>query len=730
MRSAHCMLLSGFIYRAVGSHLSRSLKRQFSFFHQPCGRSPCARIPLFALYLPGPSSKSSPDSYCSRNSLSSALLRNSRAYSTMPKLNTTDRLYQLRQVMKNVTVVPEVLAAYIIPTDDAHQNEYIGPSDQRRSYISGFTGSAGTAVVTEHKAALWTDGRYFLQAADQLDENWVLVKDRLPDTPSLGKWLNEHTPVQSAVGADPTTMSDSTWDTVAKELESQERRLVPIPMNLIDFVWENRPRPSNNTACVLPLKYAGKDWRQKVLEVREKMTEKRADFLVVTALDEIAWLLNLRGADIPYNPVFFSYVIVGFDAVRLFVQEFKVTQSVLEHFQTKMEHGQVHLHDNRIFQQPTTGLGFGVLEHLSDKNSMDTDMELVILPYDQMFSELDKIVHQNASKKVWVAPESSHAVFSKIPAKQLIRTASPITLMKAIKNSVELEGMVSCHIRDGIALAEFFAWMEKEVPKGTVSELSAAAKLEEFRSAQENYISLSFDTIAASGPNGAVIHYKPTPETNRVVSVNDMFLLDSGSQYLDGTTDVTRTMHFGTPSEYQKECYTRVLKGNLALAMTKFPEKTTGIRLDTLARHALWQVGLDYGHGTGHGVGSFLNVHEGPMSISFRHNPNDPGLVAAMVVTDEPGYYEAGAFGIRIEDQLVVEQAAMTYGNATFLGFRVLTMVPLQRKLLRPDLLTPVEIERINKYHEYCMQHVGRALQDAGKTEAYRWLQNQCVPIG
>lgn len=341
---------------------------------------------------------------------------------TMGKINTTERLLHLRKEMKSAGV-----KAYIIPTDDAHQNEYIAAADQRREFISGFTGSAGTAVVTDSNASLWTDGRYFLQAAQQLDDNWELMKDRLPDTPTFGQWLNKVLPPQSSVGADPTTISNSTWETISKELQTVGNQLINLSTNLVDYIWPERPDTPNGNVWVLEQKYTGKEWRQKVQDVRDKMEGKGAEYLVVTALDEIAWLLNMRGSDIPFNPVFFSYVIVGMDRIMLFMNENKANNSVLEHL------------------------------NIQKSNSMDTGQNdtVELKAYGAVFEKIDEIVHQK-DKKIWLTPESSFAVCSRVPSELLVRAASPIALMKAVKNDAELAGMFACHVRDGVALAEFF----------------------------------------------------------------------------------------------------------------------------------------------------------------------------------------------------------------------------------------------------------------------------------
>ncbi|XP_015747248.1 PREDICTED: xaa-Pro aminopeptidase 1-like, partial [Acropora digitifera] len=446
------------------------------------------------------------------------------------------------------------------------------------------------AVVTETKAALWTDGRYYLQAESQLDSNWILMKDGLPNTPTKEQWLIEVLPTGSKVGVDPWVITHGGWYKMLQELSTAGLSLVFTEKNLVDLVWEDhgRPDPPNEGLMVLDIAFTGKSWQEKVQEVRAALAKKKADILVVTALDEIAWLLNLRGSDVVFNPVFFAYVMIKQDELLC-----------------------GYTHQVRF-------------ELLNNRHYCDIMCE-------DMYNDL-----LNSQTR-------------------LISEPSPLAHSKAVKNPVEIEGMRQAHIRDAIALCEYFSWLEHEVPKNYVTEISGAAKLEELRREQENFVSLSFETISAVGSNGAIIHYRPAEETNRVITNQELYLCDSGAQFKDGTTDVTRTWHFGSPTKWQRECFTRVLKGHIALARAVFPNKTTGHRLDTLARMALWDTGLDYLHGTGHGIGSFLNVHEGPQSISYRSRENEASLEAGMMVTDEPGYYEDGAFGIRIESVLLVK---------------------------------------------------------------------------
>lgn len=612
--------------------------------------------------------------------------------------NTTAILRKLRALMKNKAYVTEQIHAYIVPSGDAHQSEYIAPCDNRRAFVSGFTGSAGTAVITQDKAALWADGRYYLQAEKQIDSNWILMKDGLSDTPSQAEWLSKELPAGGRVGVDPYLMSSETWKPLDKTLKENGQSLVPVTQNLVDLVWEDRPEPPQNPLMVLPDSYTGQSWEDKILKVREKMKSKNCGAFVITPLDELAWLLNLRGSDIQYNPVFFGYVVVSMETVDLFIDESRLVSSVQDHLHLNGSSGKVGIN---------------------------------IHPYEDAGKFIAELVDK-VEGKIWINPKSSYAVFNAVPKNRRYLQPSAVSAMKAVKNSTEIAGMRRAHVKDAVTLCEFFSWLEKEVPKGTVTEVSAADKLENIKRGQEDYISLSFDTISSIGPHGAVIHYKPTEETDLPLNTSEIYLCDSGAQYKDGTTDVTRTMHFGVPTDFERECFTRVLKGQINLCTAIFPQGVKGHMLDTLARTSLWNVGLDYLHGTGHGVGAFLNVHEGPCGISPKVSMTDVPLEEGMILSDEPGYYEDGKFGIRIENLILVKKAETEHNfkNKGFFTFETITLVPLQTKMINPSLLTEKEINWVNDYHTQCREVVGTELKLQGKLEALDWLMKETQPIG
>ncbi|RMC11403.1 hypothetical protein DUI87_11522 [Hirundo rustica rustica] len=636
-----------------------------------------------------------------------------------PKI-TTELLKQLRQVMKNPRYVQEPVQAYIVPSGDAHQSEYIAPCDCRRAFISGFDGSAGTAIVTEQHAAMWTDGRYFLQAAHQMDSNWTLMKMGLKDTPTQEDWLVSVLPEGSKVGVDPFIIPADQWKRMSKVLRSAGHDLVPVKENLINTIWTDCPQRPCKPLITLDLSYTGVSWRDKIVALRSKMAERKVMWFVVTALDEVAWLFNLRGSDVEYNPVFFAYAVIGMNTIRLFI-------------------------DGDRMMDPA------VREHLQLDSTLEPEFKIQVMPYGSILSELQAVgAGLSPKEKVWLSDKASYALTEAIPkAYRYLTPYTPICIAKAVKNAAETEGMRRAHIKDAVALCELFNWLEKEVPKGTVTEIVAADKAEEFRSQQKDFVELSFATISSTGPNGAIIHYKhgletlkqwkqtlcvylnrPVPETNRTLSVNEIFLLDSGAQYKDGTTDVTRTMHFGTPSAYEKECFTYVLKGHIAVSAAIFPNGTKGHLLDSFARSALWDCGLDYLHGTGHGVGSFLNVHEGPCGISYKTFADEP-LEAGMIVSDEPGYYEDGSFGIRIENVVLVIPAETKYNfkNRGSLTFEPLTLVPIQTKMIDVNLLTEKECRWVNEYHQKCREVVGAELERQGRHEALRWLLRETEPL-
>uniref|UniRef100_A0AAY4DW54 Xaa-Pro aminopeptidase 1 n=1 Tax=Denticeps clupeoides TaxID=299321 RepID=A0AAY4DW54_9TELE len=610
-----------------------------------------------------------------------------------PKI-TVELLRQLRQAMKNSKYIAEPIQAYIVPSGDAHQSEYISPCDCRREFICGFNGSAGIAIVTEQHAAMWTDGRYFLQASQQMDNNWTLMKMGLKETPSQEDWLIGILPENSRVGVDPWIIAADQWKNMFKALAGAGHSLVAVQDNLIDAIWDGRPHRPSTQLITLGLRYTGLTWQDKVTALRAKMSERKISWFVVTALDEIAWLFNLRGSDIEYNPVFFAYAIVGLSTLRLFV-------------------------DQKRLADPA------VREHLQLDTTSQPEMSIQAAPYESVYTELLAICAALGPKdKVWISDKASCALTQVIPkAHRTLIPYTPICLAKAVKNATEIEGMKMAHVSD-------VHFINLQIPKGMVTEISAADKAEEYRSQQKDFVGLSFPTISSVGPNGAIIHYRPLPETNRTLSLNELYLIDSGAQYMDGTTDVTRTVHFGTPSAFEKECFTSVLKGHIAVSAAVFPNGTKGHLLDSFARAALWDSGLDYLHGTGHGVGCFLNVHEGPCGISYKTFADEP-LEAGMIVSDEPGYYEDGSFGIRIENVVLVvpTKTKHNYRNRGSLTFEPLTLVPIQLKMIDTDQLTKRERDWVNEYHRKCREVVGTELERQGRKDGLDWLIRETQPI-
>jgi len=588
--------------------------------------------------------------------------------------------------MKDPARVPKALHAYIIPSEDAHQSEYTAACDDRRSFLSGFDGSAGTAVVTGDKAAMWTDGRYFLQAEQQMEDCWTLMKAGQNDTPTESAWLISEfrtlPPPGGVVGADPTLMDWKRWAELEKSLGQEGHELVAVTCNLVDEVWgEARPPRPHNPVKEHALEWTGRSITDKLEDTRQKLRDKHCTALVLTALDDIAYLLNLRGSDIAYNPVFFSYVVLSLDSATLFI----------------------------------------------DGRSVDIDTQryleaagVEVRPYEEFLGALASF----STPCVWLPSLSPASVHRACSSGKHVVCCSPVQLMKAVKNPVEAAGMRLCHSRDGAAVCSFLAWLETEAKGGKQTEISAADYLEQCRSQQPEFLGLSFPSISSVGSNAAIIHYGPTPETDRAVDDQQVYLCDSGGHYRNGTTDVTRTVHFGTPSPEIKEMFTRVLKGHIALGSAVFPEGLKGLRLDTLARTALWNVGLNYAHGTGHGIGAYLNVHEGPMGISWRDYADDPGLCPGMFLSNEPGYYKNGHYGIRIESIVEIVRADTKYGEEKFCAFRDVTLVPIQAKLIELSLLTAQELAWLNAYHERVRGEVGPLLK--GKDQrGYDWLMRE-----
>jgi Xaa-Pro aminopeptidase len=603
------------------------------------------------------------------------------------------KLDSLRKLMQE-----RGIHAYYVPSEDAHQNEYIAPWDARRAFISGFTGSAGYAMVTLKQASLWTDGRYFLQAEKQLDkEHWTLMKDGLPDTPKKHEWLIKILEAGSKVGVDPLLISFEESKKFGDLLKEKDIILEPIDENLIDSVWgSDRPARVYHPIMQLGLEYSGQSAEAKIQSLVDNHLKKN-DYkaIIVSELDEIAWLFNLRGSDISFNPIFFAYAIITSE-------------------------GDCTLY---LANEENTSV-------LLDKLGKELKNVPKILPYNQIFKHLKDTV--KGEKKILVSKNCNLALIKALGGPEAVAIKpSPIAADKAIKNETELKGFRECHKRDGAAIVKYFAWLEDQLDKNQeLDEVDGANQLERFRQLGKNYVGLSFDTISSTGPNGAVIHYKPEKPSALKIKKDQVYLCDSGAQYLDGTTDTTRTVHFGTPTPFEKEAFTRVLKGVINLDSAIFPKSTAGIQLDTLARKDLWKVGLDYRHGTGHGVGSFLNVHEGPHSISFRRGSSDEPLKAGMTVTDEPGYYHDGSFGIRIENILIVRQANPKYrfgGEDNWLQFENVTMVPIDSNLIDKSLLDKDEITWINEYHAKVKDLILPFLSDDSLATKYLLKATQAI---
>lgn len=596
-------------------------------------------------------------------------------------------LQDLRSLMKDVRFVEKPLQGYIIASTDAHQTDYVADCDKRIEFLSGFTGSPATATVTIDHAVLWTDGRYSIQAARELRPGWKMMNTSSCRI-SQSDWFKMVLPPQSRVGFDPLLMTYSSWQTLSTQLALVKHTLVPVMRNLVDLIWKNRPDIPRNPIYPLSTQYTGLAWREKVAKVRTKLANNRAIALLVTALDEIAYLLNLRGSDTEFIPIFTSYAIVTLSSVYLFVDEEKVT--------------------------------------VESKNHLDVNSKTVvgvrILPYQMIGDFLREFTRTNETGKIWVCNKSSYALVSLIPQNRFIMQRSPLVLAKAIKNPVEINCMKKSNLKDSIVFCELISWLEEAIGSSQlITEVMVTEKLEQLRQFQYGYVCPSFRTISASGPNGAEIHYSLTEETCRFLGKHELYLLDAGGQYVDGTTDITRTMHFGVPNQKEKEFYTRVVKGHIAFASRKFNAHMDLSSLDYVARKPLKDVGRDYPHATSHGIGMFLCVHEELPSA----------LQEGMILSIEPGCYEAEKFGIRIENIALVTRvdSGTDQGKrvSELLCLELLTFVPLQSKLLDTSLLTSGEIDWINRYHEKCRRVISPELITPS---ALKWLIRQTQPIG
>jgi Xaa-Pro aminopeptidase len=578
---------------------------------------------------------------------------------------------ELRTAMKDLGV-----DAYIVPSQDPHQNEYVPPCWQRRAYVSGFTGSAGDLVVTANRAGLFTDSRYFIQAEAELEGSGIaLFRMGVPGTPKLYEWLREALGARGTVGIDPKLFSYGMVAKMRRSLGSD--RVVCLEENPVDLIWHAKETFPLGPAEVWPLPYAGESAESKLARVRERMAASNADALVVTTLDAIAWLFNIRGRDVPFNPVLIGYALVHRDRAVLFIRPEKTTPALCAH-----------------------------LEGLAE-----------IVGYDDFGRHLTAL--SAAKSRVVIDPDTaSQWVADRLGGGVLVSKRSPIVDLKAVKNETELSGFKNAHVRDGVAMVRFLSWLDKAVPGGKVTEVSAADQLLAFRREGDLFQGESFSAISACGAHGAIVHYDPRGGDDALLVPEGLYLIDSGAQYLDGTTDITRTVALGAPTDEETDRFTRVLKGHIELALAAFPAGTSGPQLDTIARKPLWDAGLNYGHGTGHGVGAYLNVHEGPQAISYYRGAGVP-LEKGMVLSNEPGFYKAGEFGIRIENLVcVVRDDARSTEETEFLRLENLTLCPIDRRLVDPSLLSSEALAYLNRYHETVRDTLSPLLEAPER----RWL--------
>lgn len=587
------------------------------------------------------------------------------------------RIAALRQHMSAAGV-----DAFIIPSADPHQSEYPADRWKSRAWISGFTGSAGTAVITTSTGGVWTDSRYFLQAADELKVSGLqLFKDGLPETPSLQDWLAGSLPSGATIAIDGTTCSSTEGERL-KAFFSSKGFLFKTDFAPFDKIWKERPEVPTNQAFVYPTEYSGKSFQEKWNEVLRAIAGKGANAILICALDELAWLLNIRGNDVTYNPVAVGFAYFSTSYRILFMNDGKISNELA-----------AYLHENGIEQRP----------------------------YNDIYKFLQELP---AEEQIFIDPnKTNYKLVNILPSKnKTILGVSPVTWLKSIKNETEMQGRRAAMVRDGAAMVQFLYWLDTHIGKEDISELDIAEKLREFRSKQALYKGESFGTIAGYREHGAIVHYSASPESNSLLKPEGFVLVDSGAQYLDGTTDITRTVVLGPLTDEEIRDYTLVLKGHISIATCIFPQGTRGDQIDILARRNLWNVFRNYLHGTGHGVGHFLNVHEGPQNIRLEQN-NTP-LTPGMVTSNEPGVYLAGKYGIRTENlTCVVEAGESEFGK--FFRFETLTLCPIDKRAIDRTLLTREEIEWLNDYHREVYDRISPLLDEPHKT----WLQNATAPL-
>ena len=595
----------------------------------------------------------------------------SKLQNVMNKTEISERIARLREELRR-----EHLSAFIFPTSDPHNSEYTAEHWKGREWISGFNGSAGTAVVTLDNAALWTDSRYFIAAEEQLQgTEFQLMKLKVEGTPSIAEWLGRELKdaADKAVGIDGMVNSTNSIKELISDLRTQGGITLRTNFDPLERIWQDRPAIPENPVVIHPLEYAGEPIREKLARIRKALREKHADGMLMAALDDIAWTLNLRGSDVHCSPVFVSYLLISTTEVTLYINKVKLTPEVMSYLQAE-------------------GVG--------------------VKPYNQVKQGLKDYFEYN----ILLDGNEVNYTLYKTVEREIVDASSPVPLMKAVKNEREVAGFRSAMLKDGIAMVKFLKWLKPAVEAGGQTEMSVERKLTALKAEQPLFRGLSFDTIVGYEEHGAIVHYEAIPETDATLHPKGLLLIDSGTQYQDGTTDVTRTIALGPLTEEQKRVYTLVLKGHIDLQLLHFPDGASGTQLDAIARRPLWQAGMNFLHGTGHGVGCYLNCHEGPHQIRMEWIP--ARLQAGMTVTDEPGVYLGGRFGVRIENTLLVVPAEETECGR-FLGFETLTLCPIEMSPIIKELMTPEEIQWLNDYHTMVYERLSPYLNEDEKA----WLR-------
>ncbi len=589
-------------------------------------------------------------------------------------MTVPERISALRSLMEE-----KGYDVYLVPTDDSHQSEYVGEYFKARAFITGFTGSAGTAVITKTDAGLWTDGRYFIQATAQLEGSGItLFKAGQPDVPTIEAYITDVIPEGGTLGFDGRVVAMGQGQALKAALAAKNAR-IDYSEDLIDRIWEDRPALSTKPAFALGVEYTGESIADKLSRIREAMKKEGADVHILAALDDICWTTNLRGNDIEYFPLLLSYAVITMDDMKLYVDETKLTAEM--------------------------------------KESLAKD-GISIHPYNAVYEDIKGL---SAKDGVLVDPSRLYyALYNNIPKEaKVIEQMNPEVLMKAMKNDTELKNIVNAHIKDGAAVTRFMCWLKKNIGKTEITEISAAKKLDSFRREQEGYLWQSFEPICGSGEHGAIVHYAATPETNVPVTTNGLFLTDTGGGYMEGSTDITRTFAFGELTDRMKEDFTTVLLCNLHLARAVFPHGISGFNLDAMARTPAWERGMDYNHGTGHGVGYLMNIHEAPAGFRCAVREKERNILEpGMVITNEPGIYIEGSHGIRIENEMIVRKGPKTeYGQ--FLYFEPITYVPIDLDAVDPDMMKQEDKDQLNAYHEKVYELISPHLNDEEK----EWLK-------